>query len=65
MFPEHLPSRCRGQRGQPADRPLTLREAEQAHLRAVLREHHGSRKDLAQLLGISERALYRKLSELR
>ncbi|HNB45495.1 MAG TPA: sigma 54-interacting transcriptional regulator [Burkholderiaceae bacterium] len=42
----------------------TLRDAEQAALRAALAEHSGSRAELAQHLGISPRTLYRKLREL-
>jgi DNA-binding NtrC family response regulator len=50
----------------PADAPpaSTLRQAEQAALRAALAEHPGSRAELARRLGVSPRTLYRKLRQL-
>jgi transcriptional regulator with PAS, ATPase and Fis domain len=44
------------------DSPLA--RAERDALRAALREHTGSRRDLAERLGLSERTLYRKLRDL-
>jgi DNA-binding NtrC family response regulator len=44
-------------------RPLAEVEAE--YLRAAVAMHGGDRKSLAALLGLSERALYRKLAQLR
>ena len=41
-----------------------LRSLEQAALRETVARHTGSRAELAQRLGISERSLYRKLREL-
>ena len=41
-----------------------LRSLEQAALRETVARHTGSRAELAQRLGISERSLYRKLKEL-
>lgn len=41
-----------------------LDQAERAALRAAARNHHGSRRELAARLGISERTLYRKLRDL-
>jgi DNA-binding NtrC family response regulator len=42
----------------------SLREVERAALLAQLQAHRGSRAELAQKLGISERSLYRKLREI-
>jgi DNA-binding NtrC family response regulator len=42
----------------------TLAMAERAALRAAARRHTGSRRELAQALGLSERTLYRKLRDL-
>ena len=43
----------------------SLRSVERAALQAQLKAHRGSRAELAQQLGISERSLYRKLREMR
>ena len=61
----HLPERCRtgAVPRQPAG-TATLAEAEQAFLRDAVARHAGSRRELAQALGLSERALYRKLAAL-
>jgi len=42
----------------------SLRAAELDALRAALASHHGTREDLARMLGVSVRTLYRKLREL-
>ena len=42
----------------------SLRSVERAALRTQLKAHRGSRAELAQQLGISERSLYRKLREI-
>jgi DNA-binding NtrC family response regulator len=42
----------------------SLRSVERAALLAQLKTHRGSRAELAQKLGISERSLYRKLREI-
>jgi len=42
----------------------TLAMAEREALRAAARRHTGSRRELAQALGLSERTLYRKLRDL-
>jgi transcriptional regulator with PAS, ATPase and Fis domain len=44
---------------------VPLAEAEAAYLRRALAIHDGDRKSLAEVLGISERALYRKLAALK
>ena len=51
--------------GMVDDSIVPLAEAERRYLQNVLRRHSGSRKELAALLNVSERALYRKLAELR
>jgi transcriptional regulator with PAS, ATPase and Fis domain len=45
--------------------PWSLRDMAQGMLREQVRQHHGSRAELAAQLGISERSLYRKLKALR
>jgi len=65
---EHLPSHCRttAVQGTASDEDVvTLEEAERRYIRRVLATHHGDRRELADRLGISERALYRKLADLR
>ncbi len=44
---------------------VPLAEAEQRYLRSALARHRGDRRSLAAKLGLSERALYRKLAALR
>ena len=44
---------------------IPLAQVEQDYLRRATEEHHGDRKSLAAALGISERALYRKLADLK
>jgi len=68
--PEHLPLPVRqaeaGAERLPEDGDLvTLAEAERRYLRRALAVHKGDRRSLADQLGISERALYRKLAELK
>jgi two-component system, NtrC family, response regulator HydG len=48
----------------PPSAPRSLRDIELAVLREQVRQHQGSRAELAAQLGISERSLYRKLKEL-
>jgi transcriptional regulator with PAS, ATPase and Fis domain len=66
---QHLPERCRAhtsseQPALPTDL-VPLKEAEERYLRHALSVYQGDRKQLAAELGISERALYRKLAALR
>jgi DNA-binding NtrC family response regulator len=70
ILPEHLPVLLRESEGrhtdtvppQDADHQLpTLEELERAHIERVLRVTNGHRGHAAQILGISERNLYRKL----
>ncbi len=49
------------QTGAPGGAQSSLRSVERAALQAQLQAHRGSRAELAQKLGISERSLYRKL----
>jgi transcriptional regulator with PAS, ATPase and Fis domain len=69
--PAHLPDAVRGQEtsasvvGTPeGDSLIPLAELEENYLRRALATHHGDRRSLAEALGISERALYRKLARL-
>lgn len=62
----HLPERCRSnQSTETGEAPTTLAEAEREFLAAAVARHRGSRRELAAALGLSERALYRKLAALR
>ncbi len=67
ILPQHLPASCvSGGMSKPhSGGTKTLAELETEHLRRVVAEHSGDRRSLARTLGISERALYRKLAELR
>jgi len=70
ILADHLPARfC-----QPADdgneigdarKIRTIKEVETDHIMQALRLHEGDRRSLAAKLGISERALYRRISELK
>ncbi len=51
-----------GETGEGAGSPLIL--AERDALRAAVRNHTGSRRELAKGLGLSERTLYRKLRDI-
>ncbi|MDO9599619.1 MAG: tripartite tricarboxylate transporter substrate-binding protein, partial [Azoarcus sp.] len=53
-------------RGHPAegDSVLDLDQVQREALLQVVRRHHGSRRDLARKLGLSERTLYRRLRAL-
>jgi DNA-binding NtrC family response regulator len=65
--PRHLPEEVRGgrrpRRGGTTG-PVHLAELERQTLATRLAHHRGSRKALAEELGISERTLYRRLREL-
>ena len=62
--PPGLPALTDGQGGAPDGRPADLKTLERAALREMVERHTGSRSDLAERLGISERSLYRKLKTL-
>lgn len=47
-----------------APTPNVLKSLERAAFQQLVAGHHGSRAELAKLLGISQRSLYRKLKEL-
>ena len=71
IHPVHLPAHCQsadetqGAHVQ-ADSPelVSLAEAEKNYLARAVATFQGDRKSLAKTLGVSERVLYRKLSEL-
>jgi transcriptional regulator with PAS, ATPase and Fis domain len=68
ILPEHLPPECRAS-GQAAPTPypeelVSLEQAEARYLRWATTRFQGEKKKLADKLGVSERTLYRKLSEL-
>jgi DNA-binding NtrC family response regulator len=71
ILPEHLPAPLRVSRRTGSSSPssldalLTLEEVERAHIDLALRMAEGHRGNAAKALGISERNLYRKLSEYR
>ena len=64
---QHLPASCQqeGLSGAKDSTFLTFDEVEKQYLRSVLAQHQGDRKKLAELLGVSERVLYRKIAGLR
>ena len=70
ILPEHLPPECcesAARRGAPTPFPeelVSLEQAEARYLRWAVARFHGEKKQLAEKLGVSERTLYRKLSEL-
>ena len=71
LRPEHLPAAFRlrvtspptSAAGAPAGPLQTLEALERAHIELVLRATNGHRGQAAEILGISERNLYRKLRE--
>ena len=66
ISPADLPPEVRESEGQPLDRQaLSLTELERRHIARVLADVGGHRSRAAQLLGISERNLYRKIHEHR
>ena len=70
ILADHLPDKfCRANpNGEDSDDSSEIRnlaDMEADHIREALRQHRGSRASLAKLLGISERALYRKISQLK
>lgn len=68
ILPQHLPAKLGGRSAataDPGDDIRTLAEVEQHYLSKALANFDGDRKLLAEQLGISERALYRKISRLR
>ncbi|MCW8827990.1 MAG: sigma-54-dependent Fis family transcriptional regulator [Gammaproteobacteria bacterium] len=70
ILPEHLPPECRESpqhHAEPSPFPeelVSLEKAEARYLRWAIARFHGEKRQLAQKLGVSERTLYRKLSEL-
>jgi transcriptional regulator with PAS, ATPase and Fis domain len=72
ILPEHLPPRLalaasaeHGSRAAAAADVRPLADVEADYLRAAVTAHRGDRRSLAAQLGLSERALYRKLARLR
>jgi transcriptional regulator with PAS, ATPase and Fis domain len=70
ILPRHLPPKfCDNDAGNgdsgPGHQIRSIREMEIEHIKKALRLHNGDRRGLAKKLGISERALYRRLSELK
>ncbi|MDZ4291401.1 MAG: sigma-54-dependent Fis family transcriptional regulator [Hydrogenophaga sp.] len=62
--PPGLPALTDGPGGASDGRPADLKTLERAALREMVERHTGSRSELAERLGISERSLYRKLKTL-
>jgi DNA-binding NtrC family response regulator len=59
---EVLPDEERDGDGPVVYRPgMTMADVEKATIDAVLREHRGNRRRAAEILGIGERTLYRKI----
>ncbi len=68
ILPQHLPEYVRGSEAQANSDPdeiRSLEDVENRYLSRTLARYTGDRKSLAAKLGISERALYRKISGLR
>lgn len=70
ILPDHLPTKfCAGTGDAAATgntrKIRTISEVETEHIKRALRLHDGDRRSLAKKLGISERALYRKISGLK
>jgi two-component system, NtrC family, response regulator HydG len=68
--PEHLPAEVASTPGDGAPAGMdgklsTLAEQERSYLRWAVRHHRGDNRSLAEVLGVSERTLYRKLHEMR
>jgi len=61
--PEDLPERIR-KVAAPTKKSFSLKEAEREHILSVLASVKGNRRRAAEMLGISERTLYRKLRKL-
>ena len=62
MVAEVLPEGERDGDGSVVYRPgMTMAEVEKAAIEAALREHRGNRRRAAEILGIGERTLYRKI----
>ncbi len=71
LLPEHLPEECQLQRSEDTatspsfqGRIKPLKTIECEYLRWAATRHRGDKRSLARQLGLSERTLYRKLSEL-
>ncbi len=69
ILPEHLPPECCEEQHGGTETPfpeelVTLEQAEERYLRWAVARFHGEKRLLAEKLGVSERTLYRKLSEL-
>ncbi len=65
IMPEHLNPECTGFQVRSSAMPqsiVPLKQAEQRYLQWALVQHGGDRHALAEKLGISERTLYRKIS---
>ena len=56
-----VPLRLRSAAPSPCEDPEKLRDIERRHISQLLERHGGNRKQTADLLGISERTLYRKI----
>lgn len=71
VHPQDLPKHCQTTpatgpgRIAPPDEVVALDELERRYIGRVLAEHQGSRRELAEKLGVSERVLYRKIAQLR
>ena len=70
IFPEHLPEDIREGTSDfspvpPTGKILPLEEMEQRYLEWAASRFTGDRSDLARMLGLGERTLYRKLQRLR
>lgn len=72
LLPVHLPTQCQRlehnkvRHEAAADNEIiSLEQVEQRYLQRIMTHYPGERRELAQKLGISERALYRKLAAIK
>lgn len=69
ILPEHLPSEARSGAALPAgampEEIVPLEEMQHRYLLWALARFPGEKRELAEMLGVSERTLYRKLQEAR
>ena len=68
-LPAHTLHDDLGEVAEPAEvvwrRGMTMAEVERAAIEAALREHDGNRRKAAEVLGIGERTLYRKIKQFQ
>jgi len=69
ITPSHLPQTCKDENLEPLSanrftKLIPLKLQEENYLRWAIEQHSGDRSELAEILGIGERTLYRRLEKL-